>query len=1076
MIYIQTLNGLQPVSTALTASNITKALGYTPARELHEMAGQKSLANYDLNIKAINHRGYSAGAPENTLPAYVLSKKNGFTYVECDVAFTSDNVAVLLHDNTIDRTSNGSGNINSMTYAKASMYDYGSWFNEANPDVKADYSGVKIPTFTQFIILCKHLGLHPYIELKPSGNYSQSQITQIVDEVKLCGMNGKVTYISFNNTFLQYVKAADPSARLGYLASTVNDTAITNCENLKTDTNEVFMDAKLASLTVNQIKKCLNKNIPVEVWTVNTEVEIKNMHQYISGVTSDNLIAGEVLYNAAMDLYDLEEVFIPTTAITLDSSTLSFSTMDTKQLIATVIPADATSPVVWTTDDATVATVSSSGLVTPIRNGNCIITAISDTVKAECAVNVAVATYSITRNLIGCTSSSSRDSIVAGGVIDESINPVLGYSLQNAVVSITQNGVDITNSAYSNGNITISNVVGDIVISIECKEVPTYTITRNLINCSGNNSQNAISEGETFYETYTPNVGYTLRGVQAVITMGDVDMSHCFVDGVINISNVVGNIVITLLAQECDDDAIIDLDLTNITDDVISNRGLGGSAYNAKLNKVTSADKYESTQTGVKLYNHQYATVPYGFSETQPFTIIIGGKFNSFSTKQYQRLFRTDSDAPSVYYNYGNSKQGYKMAGVANDDYVIYDDGLTNNVGKGVLNTLYHKTADGIDNTKNHVYIWTNDGTIISLYIDGVLKATQPTAGLTTSTSFGIGDTDSSKSYYAAEIEINCVKVYDYVLSSDDIATYKPLSIPATDIALDKHILTFEDTASMQLNAVVTPSDTTDSIVWTSSNEEVARVVDGTVIPAGNGECDIVVSAGECSDTCAVIVNVANTVQPVVDLNFNTLEGNIIKNNGASTYDTSLHTVTDDDSYFVENNELHLLKHAYTNTPYAFSANVPFTITVKGRYVDNGTNRYGRLVRTENDAPSLYWTKQSDTYGTKLAGVTQNGNVVVDKNLIRTWQNTNNSAIIESTKVIMSDTNEYTWTNDGTTISLYINGKLAATQNADKLTSSSYIGLGDNNPDTEYCANEIAISKFAIYDQCLTATQVEFLI
>jgi glycerophosphoryl diester phosphodiesterase len=208
------------------------------------------LVNYDLNIKAINHRGYSAGAPENTLPAYVLSKKNGFTYVECDVAFTSDNVAVLLHDNTIDRTSNGSGNISSMTYTKASTYDYGSWFNEANPDIKADYSGVKIPTFTQFIILCKHLGLHPYIELKSSGNYSQSQITQIVDEVKLCGMNGKVTYISFNNTFLQYVKTADPSARLGYLTSTVNDTAITNCENLKTETNEVFMDAKLASLTV----------------------------------------------------------------------------------------------------------------------------------------------------------------------------------------------------------------------------------------------------------------------------------------------------------------------------------------------------------------------------------------------------------------------------------------------------------------------------------------------------------------------------------------------------------------------------------------------------------------------------------------------------------------------------------------------------------------------------------------------------------------------------------------------------------------------------------------------------------
>lgn len=45
--------------------------------------------NYDLNVKAINHRGYSAESPENTIPAYIMSKQKGFTYVECDVSFTS---------------------------------------------------------------------------------------------------------------------------------------------------------------------------------------------------------------------------------------------------------------------------------------------------------------------------------------------------------------------------------------------------------------------------------------------------------------------------------------------------------------------------------------------------------------------------------------------------------------------------------------------------------------------------------------------------------------------------------------------------------------------------------------------------------------------------------------------------------------------------------------------------------------------------------------------------------------------------------------------------------------------------
>ena len=249
--------------------------------------------NYDLNVKAINHRGYSAGAPENTLPAYKMSKKMGFTYVECDVAFTSDNVAVLLHDDTINRTSNGTGSISSMTYANASSYDFGSWFS-------SEYAGTKIPKFTEFIILCKRLGLHPYIELKSSESYTQDQITQIVTEVKNCGMEGKVTYISFNNTFLQYTKTADPSARLGYLISTLTDEALNNALALKTETNEVFMDLKLTNLKASHITSCITNNLPLEVWTVNTESEILNMSPYITGVTSDNLVAGKVLYDSAI--------------------------------------------------------------------------------------------------------------------------------------------------------------------------------------------------------------------------------------------------------------------------------------------------------------------------------------------------------------------------------------------------------------------------------------------------------------------------------------------------------------------------------------------------------------------------------------------------------------------------------------------------------------------------------------------------------------------------------------------------------------------------------------------------------
>ena len=249
--------------------------------------------NYDLNVKAVNHRGYSAGAPENTLPAYKMSKKMGFTYVECDVAFTSDNVAVLLHDDTINRTSNGSGSISSMTYAKVSSYDFGSWFS-------SEYAGTKIPKFTEFLTLCKRIGLHPYIELKSSGAYTQEQITQIVTEVEKCGMKGKVTYISFAPDFLEYVKNADADARLGYLISTITTAAIDGALALRTGSNEVFMDVKLDNLTTSHVNTCIANKLPLEVWTVNAESKILSMSSYITGVTSDNLVAGKVLYNAEL--------------------------------------------------------------------------------------------------------------------------------------------------------------------------------------------------------------------------------------------------------------------------------------------------------------------------------------------------------------------------------------------------------------------------------------------------------------------------------------------------------------------------------------------------------------------------------------------------------------------------------------------------------------------------------------------------------------------------------------------------------------------------------------------------------
>lgn len=501
-----------------------------------------SSINYDLNVKAINHRGYSYEAPENTIPAYIMSKHKGFTYVEGDVSFTEDNVAVLLHDATIDRTSDGSGNITTLKYQEVLQYDFGSWFSE-------EYKGVKIPTFIEWITLCKNLGLHPYIELKSAGGYTQDQITQIVNEVEKCGMKGKVTYISFSDKFLGWVKTADPYARLGFLTSTFNTTYINKGVALKTTTNDVFMDVKLASVTESGINTCISKGLPLEVWTVNEESEILSMPAYVNGVTSDYLIAGKVLYENSLIYTPPTSNWVPTTSISLDKTSILFETFDSISLIAIVEPSNSTEEIVWKSSNNAIAVVN-NGVVTPLSDGSCTITVTSGKYSASCTTTVAFARFNITSNLVGCQLDSSINNVIIGTSWSGEVTPNEGYSLKNASIQITMGGADITDTAYSNGIITIEKVTGEVAINITCVEVPVYSITRNLVGCTSNKDTVSIGEGNPYNEVFTAMEDYRLNGASVSITMGGWQIeSTYYSDGVLSIPEVTGDIVININAE-----------------------------------------------------------------------------------------------------------------------------------------------------------------------------------------------------------------------------------------------------------------------------------------------------------------------------------------------------------------------------------------------------------------------------------------------------------------------------------------------------------------------------------------------
>lgn len=111
--------------------------------------------------RVIGHRGAVGHAPENTLGGIRKAADLGATWVEFDVALTKDNVPVLMHDDTVDRTTDGSGNLADMTLQDVRALDAGRWFSDA-------FAGERIPTLTETIRLLDTLGLGANVEIKPT--------------------------------------------------------------------------------------------------------------------------------------------------------------------------------------------------------------------------------------------------------------------------------------------------------------------------------------------------------------------------------------------------------------------------------------------------------------------------------------------------------------------------------------------------------------------------------------------------------------------------------------------------------------------------------------------------------------------------------------------------------------------------------------------------------------------------------------------------------------------------------------------------------------------------------------------
>src|SRR3990172_8732290 len=114
--------------------------------------------------RVIAHRGGGGLAPENTLAAIRTGAQRGFAGVEFDVMLSRDSVPVLIHDDTLERTTNGTGAVANAAWTDLSALDAGCWFGPA-------FAGEPLPRYADAARLCVDLGLWANVEIKPASGF-----------------------------------------------------------------------------------------------------------------------------------------------------------------------------------------------------------------------------------------------------------------------------------------------------------------------------------------------------------------------------------------------------------------------------------------------------------------------------------------------------------------------------------------------------------------------------------------------------------------------------------------------------------------------------------------------------------------------------------------------------------------------------------------------------------------------------------------------------------------------------------------------------------------------------------------
>ena len=159
--------------------------------------------------KLIGHRGVKNLKPENTIESITTAFDLGLECVEIDVKVSKDNIPLLLHDDTLDRTTTGSGLVCNFTFDQIKHLDAGYFFYKSKTDIK-------VPSLRNVLDLIKRKQKYLNIELKPNKNYEELNVKNILKEISRTGYD-KIYLSSFDLSSCINLKETAPYLQCGFL-------------------------------------------------------------------------------------------------------------------------------------------------------------------------------------------------------------------------------------------------------------------------------------------------------------------------------------------------------------------------------------------------------------------------------------------------------------------------------------------------------------------------------------------------------------------------------------------------------------------------------------------------------------------------------------------------------------------------------------------------------------------------------------------------------------------------------------------------------------------------------------------